>query len=803
MIKNYLKIGLRNLSKHRVYSIINISGLAVGMASFILIGLYVFNELSYDKYHQNADRIFRVGVTLELNGIVYDEASIQFPAAEVLESDYPEIEKTIRIYKNVESPLIEYGDKKISEEKFFFADNSFFDLFDFEFINGNPKTALKEVNSVVITKETAEKYFGQENPIGKTLSYENESDLIVTGVIKKVNANSHFTFDFIASLDFQMSMWNSQNGIEGRHNKWFWTGAWTYVLLNEKESADGLSRKLPEFINKYFPDRYKTGATLNLQPLTDIHLHSDLDNEIEQNSSILYIYVFSTVAIFIIFIACINFINLSIAQANNKAKEVGIRKVLGAYRSQLIFQFLSETIISSVLATMSALFLIELAEPLFYDILNKPLSISLYENYFGIIIIVSVTLLVGVLSGIFPAIFLSNFNPAKIFKKMLSINFSYEFLRKSLVVLQFSTSIFLIIAIAVIYQQLHFVNSKELGFDREKVIVVKARSDVNKKFDAFRNELLKNKNILNVSGTSDIPGRGANASRFVPEGTSHENPVMLPITLVGYDFAESMDIEITKGKNFSRNFPSDVSEGFLLNNKAVQKLGWENGPIGKKMELYAPGTNEIGKSGYVIGVVDDYHYESLHSEVKPLVLSFSNNYTYYLVRFDKGNFDDQLKYVESTWNTFSPEWPFESFFLDKDLEQSYENDQQLGTIVNYFALIAIIISCMGLFGLATYSAEKRVKEIGIRKVLGASVDNIVRLLSLDFIKLVLIANVISWPIAYYIMNSWLEDFAYRIDLNIWIFILAGLVTLLLALLTITFKTLRAALANPVDSLKYE
>ncbi len=804
MLKNYINITFRNLAKNRIYSLINIFGLAIGMTCFIVIGLYVFNELSYDKYHKNADRIYRLGVTLNLNGIVYDEASIPFPAAEVLEADYPEVENSFRLFKRTLFPLIKYGDNKFSEERFYFADSPIFEFMDFEFVKGNPATALEGTNSVVITESIAEKYFGESDPMGKILLYENNNELIVTGVIKDIKPNSHFTFDFMASLDFMMKGWDEAWGTDGRHRRWLWTGAWTYLLLNDKESAAGLAQKFPDFIDKYFPERYKTGSTLNLVPVTDIHLYSNLANELEQNSSVLYVYIFATVAVFILFIACINFINLSIAQSNNRAKEVGVRKVLGAYKPQLIFQFLGETVISSVLATLLALVLVELITPLFSEIVEKPLSIGLYDNYWGIFVICLIAVAVGLVSGIFPALFLSNFSPVKIFKQSFGLNFSYEFLRKSLVTLQFTISIFLMIAIGVIYQQMEYINSKELGFEKEKVLFVKSRNDVDKKFDALRNEWLKNNNIISVSATTDIPGRGTNSIRFVPEGFSEDDPLMFPISQVSHDFFETLEIDFVEGRSFSREFPSDLDEAFILNKKTLENIGWKvNEVIGKKFEMFEGGKNTIGMSGYVVGIVDDYHYESLHSEVKPLVITLTDNFTYYVVRLGEGDLSSQIKYVENVWAEFSPQWPFEFFFLDKDLEQSYNNDKRLGKLINYFAVIAVFVACMGLFGLATYAAEKRVKEVGIRKVLGASSFSIVKLLSSDFTKLVLSANLIAWPIAYYVMSKWLEEFAFRISLGFEVFIVASITTLILAVITVSYQAMKAALSNPIDTLKYE
>jgi putative ABC transport system permease protein len=803
MLKNYLKIAVRNLKKNAVYSSINIAGLAVGMACCILITLYVLHELSYDKFHQNANRIFRVRLNLDLNGVLYQEPSIPFPAAEALARDFPEVEKAVRFYRNDDFPLVELGDRKFIEERFFFADAAVFEMFDFPLVKGEAKTAFSEPNSVVLSEDMARKYFGETDPLGQTLRYQKKFDLKVTGVMKNVPNNAHFKFDFLAPLQFQLNLWESQSGPGGRHNQWFWTGAWTYLLLPDAHAAQNLTSKFPAFVTKYFPDRIKGGLTLALQPLTSIHLHSRLDNEIQPNSHILYIYIFSAIALLILVIACINFVNLSTAQSGTRAKEVGVRKVVGAGKSQLVGQMLGESIIAGLAAMLLAVGLVELLLPAFNRLTERQLTIGLLENWTGGILILGMALLVGVLSGLYPAFFLSRFNPVSIFKRTLAVSGGNETFRKVLVVAQFAISIVLIIGLGVVHRQLHFLQQKSLGFDKEQILFVKARPTVNAKFETFRTELLKDPGILNVAGTSNIPGEGAFGYRFVPEGGSIDKPAMLPLLLIDYDFLETAGIKIMQGRGIARTSPSDQAEAFLLNEKAAASLGWKDDAIGKKMQLFAPGTNQIGKSGYIVGVIQDYHFESLHHEIKPLVLTYANWYDYYAVKIGAGNFTERLATLENTWKTFSPDWPLEYSFLDRKLEQLYGGEQKLAQVINYFTIIAVILACLGLFGLSSFAAERRTKEIGIRKVLGASVTSIVSLLSSDFVKLVLLANLIAWPVGWYAMHKWLQGFAYRATLDAWTFVFASAGALGIALLTVSFQAIKAAVANPVEALRYE
>lgn len=802
MIKNYIKTALRNISKNRISSFINISGLALGITSFIIIGVYVYNELSFDEYHSKSERIFRAGLSLNLNGITYNEASLQFPASKIFADEYPEVKASVRIYKDQEFTLIKYGDKKFTEEKFFFADPNIFQVFDITNLKGDPVNALSDPNAIIISESTAQKYFGDSDPIGKILNYENQSDFKVAGVFRDIPINSHFHFDFLASLDYMIDYWNNTIGADGRHNNWYWNGAWTYLLFNSKEAADNFTGSMPGFVKKYFPDRYQKGSIF-LQPLTSIHLHSDLGNEIEANGNITEVYIFSTIAIFILFIACINFINLSIAQGSDRAKEIGVRKVLGAGKHELIAQIIGETIVSGMLAAAVSLILAELVLPYAQVIFGRELSLSTFNSFDKIFLLLILSTVVGVVSGIFPALYLSNLNPVKILKKTIRLNFSYEILRKGLVVLQFSVSIFLIIGMGMIFKQMNYIKNKDLGFDKESVLVIKGRPEINDKFDSFRNEILNTAGIMSITGTSDVPGRGSNGSRFVPEDGLKNRPLMLPLTYVDYDFLTTMKIKLKKGRDFSRLYSTDKTTGFILNRQAAKNLGWENDPVGKKLELFGPGTDEIVKSGKVIGVIEDYNYESLHSDVKPLVLTFNSNRWYYLIRMEKGNISERLAAVENIWNRFSPDWPFESFFLDKSMERLYQSDQRLSTIVNLFGILAVIIACLGLYGLASFAAKKRIKEIGIRKVLGASVPGIVKLLSSDFIKLVAVANIIAFPAAFYLIKNWLEEFAYRVNVDLLIFLYAAGITIVIALLTVIVQSVRAAFSNPVETLKYE
>ena len=801
MIRSYLKIAVRNLIKHRARSLINIGGLALGMACCILIGLYVFQETEYDQFHTKADRIFRVNFSLELNGNTYNEASIPFPAANAFQSDFPEVEKAVRIYKNDQSVLLSYGDNKFIETRFLFADPSIFDVFDIELLKGNSATALLEPSSIIMTEETARKYFGDEEPLGKTVRFQNQAELKVTGIAARFPKNSHLKFDAILPLSFQLNQWKRVTGTEGRENKWFWTGSWTYLLLKNPAAKELVMEKMPGFVNKYYPDRIKAGVKMDLMPMKNIHLYSHLDNELEPNGDIFYVYVFGTIAVMTLLIAGINFVNLTTAQSLDRMKEFSVRKVVGAQAIQLALQVFSEFILASLAATVMAAGIVELALPYFNWLSGQSLSIKSLHTVTGAAWLFGAGFLVGFLSGIYPAISFSGFKPASV--PVLRSWRRKDTYRKVLVVSQFSISILLIIAIGIVGRQLSFIKEKNLGFVKDKTVIVKGQASVDAQFGAFRSELNKDPNIRSVSGLSDVPGEGVSVYRFVPQGGSREKPEALPLLLTDYDFLDALGIRLKEGRWFSREHATDLKEGFVLNEAAVEQLGWQGNAVGKTMELFGPGTSEIMKSGKIIGVIRDYHFESLHQAVKPLVISLYNNFTYYAIKIGPGDPKTALTHLESVWSKFSPEWPIEYSFLDSRLDQIYQSEEKLSRVINLFALLAVVIASLGLFGLSAYAAERRTKEIGIRKVLGARISGIAMLLSVEFIKLIAIANVLAWPAAYVLMGRWLDNFAYRISIEPWSFVVAAVSTLILGIITVSYHALKAATANPVEALKYE
>ena len=639
--------------------------------------------------------------------------------------------------------------------------------------------------------------------LNKVLKYENRSLLKVTGVIEDVPSTSHFNFDFIAPLGFQLDIWKSENTLNGREKQWYWTGAWTYLLLKNPESNKELSSKFPGFVKKYFPDRIKGGITLGLQNLKDIHLYSHLEDEIEINGSILFVYIFSAIAFFILLIASMNFINLTTAQSLKRIKEVGIRKTLGATKKALIYQVFIETSISVFISLVLAFGLVELFLPQFNNITGVKAGLFLISVSDWVILIFIVLFAVILLSGIYPAYFISKFDPINSVKGTYNGRPSKNYLRKTLVITQFSISIALMIGVLVIVKQLKYIQAKDLGFNKSNIICIKARPEIDSKFETFKEELLKNPSIINASATSNIPGKQFYTYRFVPEGKSIENPVVLPLLNVDYDFLKTLSINIKLGRDFSKEHPSDSSTAFIVNQAALKELGWEKDPLGKKISLFAAGTNEIERSGNVIGVIDDVIYESLHQAVKPMVLVLGGYTESYIIKYTKGNVNETINYINQVWNKFDPDWPMEYSFLSNNLTKNYRSENNLQSIVNYFTLFALFIACLGLFGLTALIVEQKTKEIGIRKVLGANIIGLTYTLSKQFILWVLLANIVAWPLAFYFMDKWLDNFAYRIEMPYWVYIVATIVALIIALFTVCIRAVKAATINPVKSLRYE
>ena len=794
MFRNYLKVAVRNLFRHKAYSFINVSGLAIGMACCILILLYVQDELSYDRFYENADQIYRLEANVKTrSGETGKWPATSGPMAPTLLDDYPEITQAVRI-KPVGTMLISYEKVSCYEEHLLFADLSIFDVFTFPLIRGDPKTALQQPNSIVVTQAIAEKYFGNADPMGKLLRLDNKHDYIVTGVLQKVPSNTHLKFDFLASIS---SLNTLNDRVAFLFNNWGSFMLSTYILLPEGYPPVQLEEKLSLFAEKVMAKL--TGAGFEfafyLQPLTRIYIESESD--------IRTIWIFSAIGFFILFIACINFVNLSTARSANRAKEVGMRKVVGANRMQLIKQFLGESVLLSSIALLLSVALVELSLPTFNILSGKELAISYFDNKLFLFSLFAITLFVGILSGSYPAFLLSAFRPVEVLKGSLRTGLKSPLLRRILVVFQFVLSIILLIATGVVHDQLGYMRNKRLGFNKEQVVAMPILKDpsLRKKYELIKNELLRNPRILNATASSQVPRSSFEGYVIRREGNEGSEAKMMGNLFVDYDFIETLGMELAAGRNFSKDSATDETKGFIFNESAVRELGWESSQasIGKQIEW-----DGWQKGRIIIGVVKNFHFLSLRHEIEPIVMIlWPERFNFISVRIRPDDIPTTLALLENKWHEFAPGYPFEYSFLDDDFDKLYRAEDRLRKTFGCFSLLAIFIACLGLFGLTSFATEQRTKEIGIRKILGASVSGIVLLLSKEFTKLVIVSNLIAWPIAYYAMNRWLQDFAYRIHIGLGTFLLAGAIALAIALLTVSFQAIKAALANPVEALRYE
>lgn len=804
MIKNYLKIALRNLLKFKAYSFINIFGLAIGIAACMMILLYINDEMSYDKYNEKADQIYRVHTLGKLAGNTINIAVSPAPLGETLVKEYPEVIQYTRIMPN-NTMLIRYKDNVFTETNFFWADSTIFDVFTIPFIKGDPKTALTQPHTVVLTEKLAKKYFGKEDPMDKIMNFEDGTPYTVKGVVKNCPVNSHFHYDIFASVA-SLGMDNTPH--------WISNNLYTYVVLKKGVPGSVLESKLPDFARKYAGPQLKElfGASFDelrnsgnlyefhTQSLSSIHLNSHLDYELEPNSDVRYIYIFSIIALFILFIACINFMNLSTARSAIRSKEVGIRKVLGSNKAQLVKQFLAESILMTFIAVVVSIALVEIFLPSFNHLAARELHTSYFNNLIAIPALILAVLVIGLIAGSYPAFFLSSFKPVTVLKGQLNHN-GGSWLRSGLVVFQFAISIVLFIGTFIIYGQLKYVQEKNLGFDREHVLVINRAWALESKAETFKNELLNNAHIINASNTDNLPGRIFGQIVFKPEESQSPQQYILAIMSTDYDFAKTLKLHLSEGRYFSKENSTD-SLAIVLNESAVQLMGIKD-PLGKRVILPGP-TPGQNASFTIVGVLKDFHFESLHQKIRPLAILLNRGQTSYLpVRIRPADVSGSISYIEKEWKKFVPNKPFEYFFLDDDFNKLYQSEQKTGEIFTVFSILAIFIACLGLFGLAAFTAERRTKEIGIRKVLGASIPGIVVLLSKEFTKWVLIANIIAWPLAYYFMSSWLQNFAYRISPGLFTFILAAIIALFIALLTVSFQAVKVAVANPVNALRSE
>ena len=807
MLKNYFKTAFRNLFRQRGYSLINITGLAIGMACCLLILMFVNDELSYDNYSEYADRIHRITLRLKFGGRDLHAAVVCAPMAKTLVNDYPEVEEAVR-FRNRGSYIIKYGENSFKERQFVFTDPTFFKVFGIPLLKGNPATALKDPNTLVLSKKTAEKYFGREDPIGKIVKVDNKDEYKITGVFDKIPGNTHFHFDVIASLESLE---------ESREQMWWSNNFNTYLVLSPQADPKSLEAKFPEIIKKYMApqlekivgqsyDKMIASGNLmmefSLQPLQRIHLHSDLMAELAPTSNIKYVYIFSAIAFFILVIASINFMNLSTARSAGRAREVGIRKVVGSQRSQLVRQFLTESMMLSIISMILALVLVNLALPFFNNLSGKALTFSNFIHGEMILAVIVVTFLTGILAGLYPAFFISAFQPIKVLKGQLKSGVKSGWLRSGLVVFQFAASIILIIGTLVVMSQLKYIQNKKLGFNKEQVLILDDAYLLDKQAEIFKNEMLAHSQIKSATISSFLPiPSNRNSSAVFPEGQiANKNSTTLQIWRVDYDYIKTLGMKIIKGRDFSREFSTDKT-AVVINRQTARQFGWKE-PLGKHLSRFTSNKGDM-TSYTVIGVVEDFHFDSLRNTIGPLIMHLGEANGLMSFRIDTRDISGTIALLRDKWNKFLPAQPFEYFFLDERFYEIYKAEQQLGKIFGIFAVLAIFVGCLGLFGLAAFIAERRTKEIGIRKALGASVSNIIRLLSKEFVILVAAANVIAWPAAYMIMNQWLKDFAYRTSLNFVTFLAAGAAALIIALLTTSYQAIKAALSDPVQSLKYE
>jgi putative ABC transport system permease protein len=790
MIKNYFLVGLRNLRRNTLHSSINILGLAIGMASCILITLFVQFELEYDRQNKNADRIYRLAIDLEAN----DWAISAFPLGALLKENFPQVENFTRI-KPVETMMQNSSSLTKNKEKVFYADATVFDVLDISLIKGDPATALAKINSMVITEERARTYFGEEDPIGKTLTMlGNKREFVITGIFKPLPSNSHVHMNMMASSDsFEPMRANFKEG-------WgYLTNHYTYLVLSEGIDHIKFEKEISTFLDKYHNlTADQTPNVIRLQPLTSIHLHSNRGLEIEANGNMNTVYILSVIAFFILIIACINFMNLTTAQSLKRAREVGIRKVVGSNKMQLIFQFMSESIIISVIALFFATFLLSITIPPFNAISGKEIILDPLKNGKVGMIFLAITLFAGVFAGIYPAFFLSNFNPASVLKGKFVTNFSGQRLRKVLVVFQFAIAFTIMVSTYVVYSQLSFMLNKDMGFDREQTLVVMLPRD-SVGTTMVKNEMLRLPGVQKVTRFVEMPGKMVRTTGVWYEGVPKNQPANVYIFSGDADLVETLGMKIISGTYFQPETQQFEKE-FVINETALKQFGWtKEEAIGKLMNFGERGENP----GKVIGVVEDFHFKHLHDKIDPLVLYLQNNYEGELmaIKISAEKMKETVASVEAHWKKILPQYEFEYQFLDESFDKLFDSEKRLGQLFAIFSGLAIFISCLGLFGLASFTMEQSRKSVAVRKVLGASVSGIVLMMSKDFLKLVVIGMVLSSPIAYFAMDKWLQGFAYNAGLSWLVFIYAAFIGILVASLTVGYHSLKAATSNPVNSLK--
>jgi putative ABC transport system permease protein len=808
MFKNYLKMSWRNIKKHKLNSTINIVGLALGLACSLLILFYLNAEVGYEKHYSKVDRIYRItSESLDENGLHW--AVISPLHALEIKADIPEVESAIRMFYCY-TQIYSSGDgedvKRFQEDHGFYADPEIVNMFDIEFLKGNPETALNDLNSIVLTESFAKRYFGDQNSLGKTMQNEqNQREMQVTGIIKDLPYNTHLNYEFLvsmATLYDEMEQRGAADWMESRG----WAHFYTYVLMNKNVSMETAEEKMPTFTEHFYDGWYDTPeeihehTKLHFQPLKEIHLKSHLEQEMSANSNIVYVYVFAFIVVLVLLLAGVNFVNLSTARAFNRMREVGVRKVVGAARKSLIIQFLTESLILASVSAVIALLLIEISIPFYSSITGLEFTLLDFLSLNNILLIFSLVIISGSLSGLYPAFFMSGFDVITALRGQKNPKTSVSYVRNFLVIFQFVISVFMIFSTIIIYQQMNFFQQKNLGFDTDQVVAVEMygelRREVANNLDSFKSELLSYSSISSVTLSSNLPGE-----RFSVEDIRQESiPEEVDLPPIRYlrvdkDFIETLDITMLEGKSFA-DWTSE-NPAFILNEKALKAIQLKE-PIGKIA------SNFRGTEAEIVGIAKDFNFASLHDSIEPLVLELNPRWgSKILVKISGANIPEVLEFLKNKVEKIAPGSIFKYTFLDDKLNTLYENEQRLNSIFKTFSILAIIISCLGLFGLSAYYAEMRTKEIGVRKVMGASISNIVKLLSSKFLVWVFVANLIALPIAWLAMNKWLQNFAYKIEISPLVILISFVISILIAFFTVSFRTLKAAAANPVNALKWE
>lgn len=800
MFRNYIRIALRNISKYKAYSFINIFGLTVGMLCCILIFLFIQHELSYDDFHLNKNKIYRVTEKYTLNDETSHVGITQFPIAPTLELDYPQfVKRSTRIFNFFAPTLsLKYGENIFNESRLFFADSNFFEMFSFSLISGQPNKVLKDINTIVLTESLAKKYFGDENPLGKTIQYEGEVDLLVTGLAKDHPANSQIKFDAIISMGTVKRFFNN-----AMPENWYWNPCITFVEINTSADVELLHAEMPSFIKKYFPADFKI-EEVSFQPLLDIHLYSNLDSDLLETGDIELVYILSFVALLILLIASVNFINLSTARAAKRAREVGMRKVLGAHKKQLIFQFVGESLIISFIAVILAIVFTQFVIPYLNSFAEINVDLNILSNYELIAGVIILLLIVGIFGGIYPAFFLASFKPVSVLKGKILTGHKKFGIRQILVVFQFFISIIMISSTSIVFEQINYLRERKLGFNQDEIIVIPIyRTKMVQNFDSYKNLLLQNSNIRNVTVSEKIIGTGVNFGIYRVEGKDKPEPFSR--ILAREDFIETYDLNLIAGRTFTREYPADWKENILVNEYFVKSMNWKSPDEALGKSIYW-GPNEINKRS-IVGVVKDFHYESLHRQQGSFII-FPDSVSIFGNRFisakvNMANITETIKFMEMKWNELVTTSSFEYKFLNEELDNLYKTDRKFGEVIGIFSVLAIIVASLGLLGLVSFAAEQKTKEIGIRKVMGATVPGIINLQLKEYFKLIIIANLIALPAAYYLMDSWLSDFAYKINISIIPFLYAMLFSIIVAVSIVWYQANKAATSNPIKSIRYE